>query len=276
MKFFYESIKTKENQLLRGVINTPDDFDREKKYPTMVFFHGFGSDRNGTRGFRIQHSKHLTSRGFITIRFDFLGCGESEGSFYDMTVSRQLKEAELIHDFTKMKYFVDKDRLYWLGHSLGGVLASLLAYKLKPKAMVLLAPASDMNNKDYLKVMAKTLFEGEVSKSTDITNNKSYEDLLSKIEDADIGGMKIHKNFLIDFIFKDIYKSAKKYHGKVLIIRGDRDELVFKDSNIKLKNSFKNAVYEEIKGADHSFTNEDDRKLIFNKVYDFLLKNTSA
>ena len=268
MKYIYESILTKDGELMRGVINTPDDFDRYKKYPTVIFFHGFGSDRNGSTGFRNQHSKHLTDRGFVTIRFDFLGCGESEGSFYDMTVSRELREAEAIDDFARMKYFVDKDRLYWIGHSLGGVISTLLAYKLKPKALILLAPASDMNNKDYLKVMAKTIFEGEVSGG--VSNNKSYDELIRKIEDADIGGMKIHKRFLIDFIPKDIYGAAKKYPRKVLIMRGSEDELVFRDANIKLKEAFPQAEYFEIEGADHSFKNEEVRNQIFKRSYDFI------
>ena len=136
--------------------------------------------------------------------------------------------------------------------------------------MVLLAPASDMNNKDYLKVMAKTVFEGEITGQTKIENNMPYESLISKIQDADIGGVKIHINFLIDFIVKDIYTSASKYEGDVLIIRGTEDSLVFKDSNEKLKNAFKNASYFEIEGADHSFTNEDQRNILYEKSYNFL------
>ena len=175
MKYFYSQITKEDGIVMRGVVNTPDDFDENKKYPTVIIFHGFGGDRNGSVNFRINHAKYLTERGFVVFRFDFSGSGESDGSFYDMTVSREEKELEMIHDFAKMKYYVDKDRLYWIGHSLGGVLSSLMAYKLKPKAMVLLAPASDMNNKDYLKVMAKTVFEGEVSGKTKIESNMPYE-----------------------------------------------------------------------------------------------------
>lgn len=273
MKYFYSEIKKENGIVIRGIVNTPDDFDENKKYPTVIIFHGFGGDRNGGVGFRIKHANYLTDRGYVVVRFDFSGSGESDGDFYDMTVSREQKELEMIHDFTKIKYFVDKDRLYWIGHSLGGVLSSLMAYKLKPRAMVLLAPASDMNNKDYLKVMAKTVFEGEIKNAKKLENNKSYEEMIAKIEDADIGGAKIHKNFLIDFIKKDIYGSAEKYEGKVLIIRGTEDSLVFRDSNEKLQKSYKDAIYEEIEGADHSFTNEDHRKYLYEMSYKFLNEN---
>lgn len=273
MKYFYEQIKKENGIVMRGVVNTPDDFDENKKYPTVIIIHGFGGDRNGSINFRLNHAKYLTDRGFVAIRFDFSGSGESDGDFYDMTVSREEKELELINDFAKMKYYVDNDKLYWIGHSLGGVLSSLLAYKLKPKAMVLLAPASDMNNKDYLKVMAKTVFEGEVKENSKIENNMPFESLVSKVNEADIGGVKININFLIDFIKKDIYGSAKKYEGNVLIIRGTGDSLVFIDSNEKLRDAFKNARYFEIEGADHSFTNEDQRNILYEMSYKFLNEN---
>lgn len=273
MKYFYEQIKKEDDIVMRGVINTPDDFDENKKYPAVIIFHGFGGDRNGSVNFRLNHARYLTDRGYVVFRFDFSGSGESDGSFYDMTVSREEKELEMINDFAKMKYFVDKDKVYWIGHSLGGVLASLMAFKLKPRAMALLAPASDMNNKDYLKVMAKIVFEGEVSGKTKIENNMPYESLISKIEDADIGGVKIHKNFLIDFILKDIYGSASKYEGKVLIIRGTEDSLVFRDSNEKLRDAYQNARYFEIEGADHSFTNADQREILYQMSYKFFEEN---
>ena len=191
-----------------------------------------------------------------------------------MTVSREEKEVEIIHNTVRLKPFVDRDRLYWVGHSLGGVLSSLMGYKLKPKAMCLLAPASDMNNPDYIKVMARTMFEGEIrKKKTEIDGIKSFAEIIASVEDVDIGGAKLNKRFLLDFIKKDIYGSAKKYQGNVLILRGDSDDLVFRDSNEKLRDSFPHALYEEIEGADHSFKNEDHRMLVFEKMYKFFEEN---
>lgn len=273
MKYIYEQISKADGIILRGVVNTPDDFDARKKYPTVIFYHGFGGDRNGSCFFRVQNARYLTDRGYLVVRFDFSGTCESDGSFYDMTVSREEAEAEMIHDFTRLKSYVDRDRLYWMGHSLGGVIATLKAHKLKPKAMCLLAPACDMNNPDYIKVMAKTMFEGELrKKKSDLDGKKSYAEILASIEDVDIGGVKLNKKFLIDFLRKDIYGASEKYEGKVLILRGDCDDLVFNDSNEKLSRSFPHAKYEQIKGADHSFKNEDYRMLVFEKMYRFFEK----
>jgi alpha/beta superfamily hydrolase len=71
--------------------------------------------------------------GYVVIRFDFSGTGESDGSFYDMTLTRELKEARLIVDFTNTLSYIDKNEISGYGHSLGGVIATLLACELKPK-----------------------------------------------------------------------------------------------------------------------------------------------
>lgn len=274
MKYIYTEIKKSDGIILRGVINTPDDFDEKNKYPTVIIYHGFGGDRNGSTFFRVQNARYLTDRGFVVARFDFSGTCESDGDFYDMTVSREEKEVEIIHNAVRLKPFVDRNRLYWVGHSLGGVLSSLMGYKLQPKAMCLLAPASDMNNPDYIKVMARTMFEGEIrKKKTEIDGIKSFAEIIASVEDVDIGGAKLNKRFLLDFIKKDIYGSAKKYQGNVLILRGDSDDLVFRDSNKKLRDSFPHALYEEIEGADHSFKNEDHRMIVFEKMYKFFEEN---
>ena len=93
------------------------------------------------------------------------------------------------------------------------------------------------------------------------------------MDDVYICGAKLSKNFLIDFIKKDIYGQASKYQGNVLIIRGTNDQLVFNDANVKLNDSYPHSIYEQIEGADHSFKNYDHRMIMFDKMYKFLEEN---
>lgn len=271
MKYIYEQIIEKDGIILRGVVNTPDDFDVSKKYPAVIMYHGFGGDRNGSTWMRTQNAEYLTDRGYVVLRFDFSGTNESDGDFYDMTVSREEEEAIMIYNFTKLREYVDRNRIYLVGHSLGGVISTLIADKVNPKAMVLLAPASDMNNPDYIKVAALTYFD-DVQTSTD--GDPLYVvRKLRKMEDVDIGGAKLNRNFLIDFLKKDIYKQASKYKGNVLIIRGTNDDLVFNDANVKLNKAYPHSIYEQIEGADHSFKNYEHRLIMFDKMYRFLEEN---
>ncbi|MCI7238841.1 MAG: alpha/beta fold hydrolase [Anaerococcus sp.] len=270
MKYIYKELSKKDQTILRGVINTPDDFVKDKKYPTAIFYHGFGGDRNGNTFFRTTNARYLTDRGYVVVRFDFSGTNESDGSFYDMTVSREEEEALLIYNFVKIQSFVDKERIYLMGHSLGGVIASLVAHKVKPYKICLLAPASDMNNKDYLKVMFESIYKDKIqSEANEDVKDLSFDDLVKDVEDMDIGGLRLNKKFLEDFLKKDIYKEASKYDGEVLIIRGDRDELVFRDSNVKLTESYPNAKYVEISDTNHDFTDENIRQEVFKIMYEF-------
>ncbi|MDB5440267.1 MAG: hypothetical protein JWM33_2694, partial [Caulobacteraceae bacterium] len=54
--------------------------------PTAVFLSGFGSDMSGTKA---QHLADWAQRaGRDLLRFDYFGCGASEGEFADGTISR--------------------------------------------------------------------------------------------------------------------------------------------------------------------------------------------
>ncbi|MSS78050.1 alpha/beta fold hydrolase [Anaerococcus sp. WCA-380-WT-2B] len=273
MKYLYRHIEKKDGIVLRGVVNTPDDFDSSKKYKTALFYHGFSGDRDGSHWFRILNSRYLTKKGYVCIRFDFSGTGESDGSFYDMTLTRELDEARIIYDFTKNLDFVDDSNIYFIGHSMGGVISILLADELKPKKMSLLAPASDMNNLELLKKTALNLYDyiDEKNRDKDLSDIEKVKKLVS-IKDLDVGGLRIHKNFLFDIMDYDIYKKASLYKGEVQIIRGDLDDVVLDESNIKLNRCFKNSNYHVLENTDHSFTNYDQRMLLFEMMYEFFEK----
>lgn len=257
MRFIYKQVE-KPNQVdLRGVLNTPDDFSKNKKYPTVIYFHGFADDRNGIQFMNIQNSKYLTANGYIVYRFDFSGCGESDGSFYDINLSRQIAEASMIHDFVLNESFVDQKNVFWKAHSLGGAVATAIAYQKKPKALSLFSPAVDFS-----------LEENPLMKSMSEAFKSSYR----QKDGNDVGGLKISSAFIKDIYSYDLFDDANKYDGPVQILRGDKDKLISSKSNIKLKESFKNATYTEIEGTDHTFSNFDQRLESFELMHDFFEK----
>lgn len=276
MKYFYKSLENKEGLTLRGVINTPDDFKEESSYPTLVMFHGFGGEKNGQKWFRTENARYLTGRGFVVARFDFSGSGDSEGSYLDATITRQLDEASRIYSFVKAIPYVDRGNIFLHGHSLGGVLATLLAESLKPKALALLAPACDMCDPEVVyrgldsfdKDFEKTIIDRDITE-------KDIREKLDRLdfESFDLGGVRVSKYFFLDSISHEVYKRAGAYPGPVQIIRGSKDEEVTRKSNLKLRAAFPQASYEEISGADHSFTLADVREPMFDSLYDFLKEN---
>ncbi|HYU20404.1 MAG TPA: alpha/beta hydrolase, partial [Chloroflexota bacterium] len=73
-----EKVVFESNRLkLAGVIHWPVAASGRERAPAFLVLHGFGStkDSNGS----VATAQHLATRGYLALRFDFRGCGESEG-----------------------------------------------------------------------------------------------------------------------------------------------------------------------------------------------------
>jgi len=74
------------------------------KKPTnipLILTHGSGDNSNQ---YPLVHlSKFLTKKGYLTVRFDFRGCGNSDGKEENYSLSSQIKDLEVVIDFIKRK-----------------------------------------------------------------------------------------------------------------------------------------------------------------------------
>src|ERR1700684_2169310 len=62
---------------LAGAIRVPDGVGATQRRPAFMVLHGFGSNMNA--GNVRQPCAMLNELGYVTMRFDMPGCGESEG-----------------------------------------------------------------------------------------------------------------------------------------------------------------------------------------------------
>ena len=62
---------------LSGVVHVPDVRPGERR-PAFLVLHGFGSNKSGER--RCSRPSCSPSLGYVALRFDMRGCGESEGA----------------------------------------------------------------------------------------------------------------------------------------------------------------------------------------------------
>ena len=117
-----------EGQTLVGIMTFPGEI--QKPLPVAVLLHGFTSNKNedsivGTGvGMFYYTAKQLSEAGYITLRFDFRGHGESDGDFKDLTISNLISDTLAAIDFIANQKGVYSERIGLLGRSLGGLTAA--------------------------------------------------------------------------------------------------------------------------------------------------------
>src|SRR5471030_264149 len=62
---------------LAGILTVPDDMHPAEARPAVMVLHGFGGNKNG--GMPVVAAELFAKLGYVTLRFDMRGCGNSEG-----------------------------------------------------------------------------------------------------------------------------------------------------------------------------------------------------
>jgi pimeloyl-ACP methyl ester carboxylesterase len=111
--------------------------------PTIVFLCGYGSDMQGGKALALEG--WARARGQAFLRFDYAGCGESEGAFADQTLASWRDDALRMIDA-----MVDGP-VVLVGSSMGGwiMLLAALARPERVRALVGIAAAPDFTDWGY-------------------------------------------------------------------------------------------------------------------------------
>jgi pimeloyl-ACP methyl ester carboxylesterase len=86
-----------------------------------VLCHGFGGSCRGAG--HPELAKALEQAGYAVLRFDFRGCGRSEGKCGDVIVDEEIADLRHAIDFLQTQPSVDPARIGVIGASLGGSVA---------------------------------------------------------------------------------------------------------------------------------------------------------
>lgn len=107
----------------------------EGPHPLILLFHGIpGNEQN------LDVAQALRRVGFHVLTFHYSGCWGSDGNY---SLKNNLEDAERVLDFMLQdkSFGVDKNRIYAIGHSLGGFVCGQLSAKRKEiEACALLMP----------------------------------------------------------------------------------------------------------------------------------------
>jgi pimeloyl-ACP methyl ester carboxylesterase len=90
------SVPTENDQSVVAVLHPSSDASEE----WFVCCHGFISDKSGSYERRCRRA---VSEGYNAVRFDFRGCGESDGEFVDQTLSSRIADLRAVLDFFEVE-----------------------------------------------------------------------------------------------------------------------------------------------------------------------------
>jgi len=131
--------KNEKGEKLFGILTLPE---KKGNFPAVIMVHGFAKTKS-ERKF-VELSRELAKNGIVSLRFDFSGCGDSEGKFEKMRISKQVEELNAAFQRLIKEKRIDKDRIGIFAHSLGTVVACLFQQKYQViKCQVLVALALD-------------------------------------------------------------------------------------------------------------------------------------
>lgn len=224
---------------LAGIVYRPGVAEGEI-VPIVILMHGFMSDKQSRVIGDI--AEKLMVKGIASIRFDFNGHGESDGEFGNMTVANEIEDAAKVYEYVRSLDFVGSVAL--LGHSQGGVVASMLAGELgaeKVASLVLMAPAAVLRDDALNGVMFGVRY-----------------DPLEIPEFVPVSGHHVGREYVKVAQTLPIYETAALYGGPVCIIHGMSDDIVPYSYSVRYKESYKDAVLHLVEGEDHGFSVRHD------------------
>ena len=201
---------------IKGVLTTPGGY---KKYPCIILSHGLISSKESSKYLAL--SENLVQEGMATCRFDYHGCGESEGNIEDTTLTIRIGNLDSIVEYVLKHHLINPEKVGILGSSFGGSTCIVTSAKDK-------------------RIKCISLWA------------TPYK--LEKKGDGRISDIEFKETIFNDFSKYDLLSEARKL-SCALVVNGEADEVVsLHEGKAIYKNIKKPKKLSIIKGGDHIFS----------------------
>jgi hypothetical protein len=211
-----------------GVLHVPGTIPA----PGVVMCHGFTGHKAETHRLFVTAAREFCEAGMVVLRFDFRGSGDSAGEFRDMTISREIEDAQAAVRFLSSRVEVDAERIGALGLSLGGGVAACLSGRERLQALVLWAAVAHPG--------------------------RQFEHRFPDFGEegwVDMQGWGLGRAFAEDTLNVHPLAEVTRHAGPVLIVHGAKDESVLPSDAQDYKDAIgERAELRYIEGADHTFS----------------------
>jgi pimeloyl-ACP methyl ester carboxylesterase len=219
--------------------------------PTLVFLCGYASDMNGTKALALEQWAQRTGQAFL--RFDYSGCGASEGAFEDGTLDAWRDDALRIIDAHA------EGPVVLAGSSMGGWVMLLVA-KARPDlvaGMVGIAAAPDFTDWGFTQEQKLHLLQqGRLEQPSDYSDQPTVTT----------------RAFWTSGEANRTMTGSIDFAGPVRLLQGQRDKEVPWERAVALAGLIRSDAVQTVlvKDGDHRLSREQDLALIVRSVEDVL------
>ena len=144
-------------------------------FPVAILLGGSGPhDRDesivGHRPFLVL-ADHLTRKGIAVLRFDKRGIGKSTGDYASATTEDFAADADAAFAYMKTRKEIDGKKIGLIGHSEGGMIASIVASHSQPVAWIVLLASPGLKGEEVLALQSELILrtagvgDGEISRT---------------------------------------------------------------------------------------------------------------
>ncbi|WP_127586096.1 alpha/beta hydrolase family protein [Paenibacillus koleovorans] len=210
------SIPYRDDQL-RATIHYPTRNGKNagiplERCPAIVFCHGFVGNRIGVDRLFVHAARQFSDAGYVSIRFDFAGCGESSGDYGSGGLGSMIEQTRTVLDYLLDADYVDADRITLIGHSLGGAAALLTAAQDKRvKSLVLWSAVAHPFN-DIVRIVGQSGYDQAIQQGQ-----------------SDYLGYSLKPVFFESLAEVQPLAQVRKFSGDVLLIHGTSDDTIPSD-----------------------------------------------
>jgi len=235
-----------QGQKIFGILHIPVN---QKKVPAVLICHGLAGHKSGKHRVYVDLAYRLARRGIASFRFDYRGCGDSEGDFSEITPDCHYSDSGVCLDFLKQHPLIDPSRIGVFGRSFGGPIAVKAAtFTDNIKSLALWCP----------------MFSGEQwLDQWQLVQSGSVDESM-KLEMMQVDSQQGSYEFFNQFFNINVCDDLKKLHAIPLLhVHGEIDtrvDLSHVDDYKKCRNGTKAlSKFITLPNTDHDFSHINER-----------------
>lgn len=216
-----------------GELYLPENADG--KVPLVILTHGLGGTCAGGERYAVQFAEMGIATYCYDLRFASVN-SRSNNDTTKLTPFTAKSDLQAVIDTSKTWDFVDKDNVFLMGYSLGGLTSGITA----------------PDNMDYIK--AEIMFYPAFVVQDEVRRLAAMGDDMP--DTFEFTGVTVGRAIVDETKDYDLYAQAQRFEKDVLLIHGDADPVVPISCSELLKAGLSSVEYHVIRDGVHSFQGE--------------------